>query len=64
MDILLTAHATLSDAIPLNFHHLSMCPMALLEERPEDVLDACQPELQVDLVAALNAASASPESKI
>jgi hypothetical protein len=38
--------------------------MTELEERPETVLDACQTELLVDLVASLVAASALPESVI
>jgi hypothetical protein len=64
MYILPEAHVTVSMAPTIYFHLLSFCPMALLEERPEYVLDACQPVLQVDLVASLTAASALPESKV
>jgi hypothetical protein len=64
MSILPEAHVTVSDAPTIYFHHLSLCPMALLEERLEDVLDACPPELHVDLVASLTAACALPESKV
>jgi hypothetical protein len=61
---LLKAHIIVSDAPTIYFHHLSFCLMAMLEDRPEDVLDACQPDLQVDLVTSLTAASALQESKV
>jgi hypothetical protein len=48
-----------STAPTYHFHNMSM-----LDERPEDVLDACQTDLQHDLVAALTIASALPESKV
>jgi hypothetical protein len=64
MSILPTTNTVLSENFPLNFHHLSLLPMTELEERPKTVLDACQTDLQVDLVASLVAASALPESMV
>ena len=64
MSVLPTANTVFSNQPALQFHHLSLLPMTDLEERPETVLDACQSNLQVDLVAALVNASALPESVI
>ena len=61
MSLLPTANTIPSNAAALNFHHLSLLPMTELEERPETVLDACQSDLQKDLVTALVTASALPE---
>ena len=66
ISILHPAHLAPSTAPTYHFHNLTLNPtnMSMLEERPEDVLDACQTELQQDLVAALTKASALPESKV
>jgi hypothetical protein len=58
------AHVNASETPPISFHHLSFCPMALLNQRPEDVLDAGQPVFPVDLVAYLTAASTLAQSKV
>jgi hypothetical protein len=57
MSILPTAVTVLSDTVQLTFHHFSLHPMTHLQERLETVRDACQTELQVDLVASLLTAS-------
>jgi hypothetical protein len=59
ISILHPAQLAPSSAPTYHFHNMSM-----LEERPEDALDACQTELQHDLVADLTLASALPEFKI
>jgi hypothetical protein len=66
ISLLHPANLVPSSAPTYHFHQLALNPtnMSMLEERPEDSLDACQSNLQHDLVAALTIASSLPESKI